>query len=71
MRREDDEPALGLSLFRQPGHDHRNLRRPCTKPAPDSRTFLLEGCRMVAAGYDPMTLRRGADRAVAADRRRA
>src|ERR1700758_3692908 len=31
-----------------------------------ARAIYAEGCRMVAAGHDPMTLKRGVDRAVAA-----
>ncbi len=31
-----------------------------------ARAIYSEGCRMVAAGHDPMTLKRGVDRAVAA-----
>jgi chaperonin GroEL len=31
-----------------------------------ARAIFMEGCRMVAAGHDPMTLKRGVDRAVGA-----
>src|SRR5262245_52868349 len=31
-----------------------------------ARAIFTEGCRMVAAGHDPMTLKRGVDKAVAA-----
>src|SRR5881296_4240166 len=31
-----------------------------------ARAIFSEGCRMVAAGHDPMTLRRGVEKAVAA-----